>query len=280
MIVEKDIDLYKYSTMRTHSIGAVMYTPENIDELKELVFKLQGNCYYLGGGSNVVFASRVERPIVNLMALNKNLNVNSDGTITAGCSVRIQKLINFGMEQGRGGFEYLYSLPASVGGIVFMNAGRGKVHNQQISDWIESIDYIDFDDLTIKKMHIEPDKWSYRYSPFQKMNAVIYSVTFKMNSYPKEQIESRIQERIDSVKINQEGNKPSCGSVMHTCNKYIMFLFKGYRKGGAHYSKKVNNWISNDNNATGDDVIALIEKPLKVHRLLGLACIPEIRIYK
>ena len=100
MIVEKDIDLYKYSTMRTHSIGAAMYTPENLDELKELVFELQGDCYYLGGGSNVVFASRVERPIVNLMAINKNLNVNSDGTITAGCSVRIQKLINFGIEQG------------------------------------------------------------------------------------------------------------------------------------------------------------------------------------
>ena len=161
-----------------------------------------------------------------------------------------------------------------------MNAGRGKVHNQQISDWIESIDYLDLDDLTLRNMHIDPAKWSYRYSPFQKMNTVIYSVTFKMKSYPKEQIESRIQERIDSVKINQEGNNPSCGSVMHTCNKYIMFLFKGYRKGGAHYSKKVNNWISNDNNATGDDVIALIEKPLKVHRILGQVCIPEIRIYK
>ena len=48
MRIDKGIDLYRYSTMRTHSMGAVMYTPESIDELIGLMSELQGNCYFLG----------------------------------------------------------------------------------------------------------------------------------------------------------------------------------------------------------------------------------------
>lgn len=164
-IVEKQ-DLFNFSTMRTHSMCAVMYTPENIEELKELFLRLKSDCYFLGGGSNVVFASHVEKPIVNLMELDDTIKINENGTVTAGCSVRIQKLINFGKEHSLGGFEYLYSLPASVGGIVYMNAGRGKVHHQQISDWLESVDYLDSSDMRTKSMNIESDKWKYRQSPF------------------------------------------------------------------------------------------------------------------
>ena len=69
MKIEKSIDLYNYSTMRTHSIGDIMYTPQNIDEFKLLLDELQGDCYFLGGGSNIVFASSVKKPIVNLMEL-------------------------------------------------------------------------------------------------------------------------------------------------------------------------------------------------------------------
>lgn len=277
---ETNVNLYMYSTMRTKSYGSVMYTPENIEELRDIISQLKGNCYILAAGSNIVFGSYVEKPIVNLMELNKEMYFLNNGILKVGCSVRIQKLINYAMENSLGGFEYLYSLPASVGGVVYMNAGRGMIHNQQVSDWIDTIEYLDLDDMVIKEKTKVTEEWSYRCSPFQKMNAIILSVNFKMKHFPKEQIAAKIKDRIDKVKKDQEGNKPSCGSVMHTCNKYVMFLFKGYRKGGAHYSKKVNNWISNDKNATGDDVVKLIEAPQKIHRLFKLPCVPEIRIFK
>lgn len=85
----------------------------------------------------MVFASYVEKNIVNLMELNNELDLYDDGTVMEGCSVRIQKLINFGKEYALGGFEYLYSLPASVGGFVYIIAGRGRMHLQQISDQVQ-----------------------------------------------------------------------------------------------------------------------------------------------
>ncbi len=280
MKIEKNIGLFKYSTMRTHSVGALMYTPERTDELIELMSELQGDRYFLGGGSNVVFASRVEKPIVNLMELNDELALNDDGTVTAGCSVRIQKLINFGKEHAIGGFEYLYSLPASVGGIVYMNAGRGRIHHQQISDWLESVEYLDLTDMQVKTMLIDKSQWTYRCSPFHQMKAVILSATFRMKKSSVEEVTAKIQERKDTVKVSQEGNKPSCGSVFNKNNKYIMRLLRGKRIGGACYSKKTNNWISNDQNGTADDVIALIDLAKKLHRLTFQKCKLEIKVFK
>lgn len=280
MKIEYNIDLYKFSTMRTPSIASVMYTPVNAKELIDAILTCKYDCYFLGGGSNIVFADRVEKPIINLMEFNKTLERKENGTITAGCSVRIQKLINFGKENGMGGFEYLYSLPASVGGIVYMNAGRGQVYHQQISDWLQSVEYLDLNDMQVKTMSVDKAQWSYRHSPFQEMNAVILSATFYMLISSVEDVAARIQERIDNVKANQEANKPSCGSVFNKENKFIMRLLRGKRIGGAHFSKKTNNWISNDENGTADDVIALMEWAQKWHKRFGIECVPEIRIFK
>lgn len=280
MRISRDIDLYKYSTMRTHSIGDIMYTPENVEELKGLIHKLHGDCYFIGGGSNVVFCSRVHIPIVNLMELNHNLQLNADGTVVAGCSVRIQKLINFGCEHSLGGFEYLYSLPASVGGIVYMNAGRGKSFHQQISDWLESVEYLDLNDMEVKTMKVEKALWGYRCSPFQKMKAVILSAKFRMQQSTKERIAANIQKRKEIALSTQEGNKPSCGSVFHTYNKYLMYLLRGRRVAGACYSKKTLNWISNDREGTSDDIIALIQKAHRLHQLFFQHCELEIKIVK
>lgn len=280
MRTEKDIDLFKYSTMRTHSVGALMYTPERTDELIGLMSELHGDCYFLGGGSNVVFASKVERPIINLMELDDSITLNPDGSVSAGCSVRIQKLINFGKEHALGGFEYLYSLPASVGGIVYMNAGRGRKHHQQISDRLESVSYLDLEDLKFKTMSIDKSQWAFRCSPFQQMNAVILSATFRLKPSSQEEVAAEIQKRKDAVKVSQEGNKPSCGSVFNKKNGYIMRFLRGKRIGGARYSKKTNNWISNDRNGSANDVIALIRYAQKLHKFLFQECKLEVRIFE
>lgn len=280
MKLDKEIDLFKFSTMRTHSIGSRMYTPENNEELIQAINACNSDCYFLGGGSNIVFADRVEKPIINLMELNNSLTLNKDGTVTAGCSVRIQKLINFGKDNAMGGFEYLYSLPASVGGIVYMNAGRGRRHNQQISDYIESIEYLDINDMQVKTMLLNKELWTYRHSPFHKMKAVILTTTFKMQKSTTMDVTTRIQERKDIVRKTQEGNKPSCGSVFNKHNKYIMFLLRGKRIGGARYSQITNNWISNDMNGSADDVIKLVNYAKLLHKVLFQKCTLEIKIFK
>ena len=76
-----------------------------------------------------------------------------------------------------------------------MNAGRAKIHHQQISDWLQSVEYLDLNDMKVKSMKVEKSEWTYRCSPFQKMNVVILSATFIMQKSSVEEITARIQER-------------------------------------------------------------------------------------
>ena len=76
-----------------------------------------------------------------------------DGILECGASVRIQSLLEKIKEFSLGGIEYLASVPSSVGGAVYMNAGRGRKIKRSISDYIESVRYLDIADMQIKNMY-------------------------------------------------------------------------------------------------------------------------------
>lgn len=61
--------------------------------------------------------------------------------VKVGCSVRIQTLIRDLQKHSLGGIEYLFSVPTSVGGAVYMNAGRGKSEGLTISDYLVEVEY-------------------------------------------------------------------------------------------------------------------------------------------
>lgn len=116
--MEKDVPLFKYYTMRAHCTASVMFSQDNTEALIEEILRCNGDCCFLGGCSNILFADHVEKLIINLMALNNNLTLNKEGTFTVGCFVSIQRFINYGKDNAIGGFEYLYFSSARVGAIV------------------------------------------------------------------------------------------------------------------------------------------------------------------
>lgn len=270
MKILKDCDLYPCNTMRLHSVAEVVYFPENRQELIELIkdFKLKGKSYYIfSGGSNIIFAERVKTPLICLMSLDKDIAHLPDGTVKVGCSVRVQTLIRDLQKNGLGGIEYLFSVPTSVGGAVYMNAGRGKSVGVTISDYLEEVEYyspIDDEFRTYKK---DAREFSHRHSPFQETEAVIISATFRFKQQDGEETERLILERMDHSKKHLSADKPSCGSAFCEGNRIVYRLLMGKRVGGAMYSKKTPDWISNMGDATASDVMALIEKGKRLHRL-------------
>ena len=144
MKTKKSFDLFQYNTMRLHSVADSVFFPESREELINLIrdFKKIGRPYYIfSGGSNIIFAEQVKTPLVCLMSLDKGIDYLEDGRVKVGCSVRIQILIRDLQKHGMGGIEYLFSVPTSVGGAVYMNAGRGKSIGVTISDYLEEVEY-------------------------------------------------------------------------------------------------------------------------------------------
>ena len=282
MKIYNEIDLYRYNTMKLHSIARIMYEPENVDELLVIFRKLkkEGTTFYLlSAGSNIVFGARIERPIVYLMSFNTNMSFGEDGTLECGASVRIQSLLEKMKEFSLGGIEYLASVPSSVGGAVYMNAGRGRKIKRSISDYIESVRYLDIADMQIKNMYGN-DGYLYRSSPFQSLNAVILSARFKLIKQDVDITNRLIKERLAYSQRYLSADKPSCGSVFCLMNPVIMRLLRGTGYGGAIFSKKTSNWISNIDNAKVGDIEVLIGKAIRWHKVFFSKYKVEIRFFR
>lgn len=280
MRVEKECDLFPHNTMRLHSIASVMYSPENRGELTELIKKLSADnkaYHILSAGSNIVFADHVETPLINLMELDKSIEYLDGGNVRVGCSVRIQSLIRDLQKHGLGGIEYLFSVPSSVGGAVYMNAGRGKSEGKSISDYLLEVEYYSPEEGVFKTYFKRKEDFSYRHSPFQGMNVVIVSATFKFKEQEADVTETLIKERMEHSKKHLSADKPSCGTVFCEGNRIVYRLLMGKKVGGAMYSKKTPDWISNMGDATASDVMALIEKGKRLHKLFLSRCEVEIR---
>lgn len=280
MKILNDCDLHPYNTMRLHSVADEVFFPESREELTGLIkeFRQKGQKYAVfSGGSNIIFAEQVKTPLVCLMSLDKGIDYLEDGRVKVGCSVRIQTLIRDLQKHGMGGIEYLFSVPTSVGGAVYMNAGRGKSIGVTISDYLEEVEYyspLDDEFRTYQKSAVE---FSHRRSPFQETEAVIVSATFRFPMQDREETERKIQERMEHSKKHLSADKPSCGSVFCEGNRIVYRLLMGKRVGGAMYSKKTPDWISNMGDATASDVMALIEKGKRLHKLFFSHCKVEIR---
>lgn len=276
---EQSKDLYASNTMHLHCVAEIVYYPESIGELCDLLEEYP-NALILAAGSNVVLPERLQRPVISLMSLNNSLANLEDGRVYVGCSVRVQKLIRFLQAHQLGGIEYLYSVPASVGGLVYMNGGRGKSKNMAISDYLESVEYLDLNDNEIINYIMNRSDFSYRHSPFQDMNVIILSATFRFKIQEPKETEKLIKERLDYSKKHLSADKPSCGSVFKNGNRIVYRLLRGMRCGGAMFSKKTSNWISNVDNASYNDICKLIKRAQFFHKLFLSSCEPEVKIIK
>lgn len=280
MKIKEHCDLYQYNTMRLHSVADVVYFPESREELINLIrdFKEKGRPFFtFSGGSNIIFAEKVTTPLVNLMEYDKGIYYLESGLVKVGCSVRVQTLIRDLQKHGLGGIEYLFSVPTSLGGAVYMNAGRGKDIGLAISDYLEEVEYYSPMENKFLKYIKKDGDFTYRHSPFQDMDAIIVSATFRFKEQDAGVTEALIKERMVHSKKYLSADKPSCGTVFCEGNRIVYRLLMGKRVGGAMYSKKTPDWISNMGNATASDVMALIEKGKKLHKLFFSRNKVEIR---
>ena len=280
MKIQKEFDLYPRNTMRLHSVAEQIYTPESEGELDGLIRDFQNknqSFTLLSAGSNIVFADRVSTPLIDMMSIDDRIKYLENGDVYVGASVRIQTLIRDLQKHQLGGIEYLFSVPSSVGGALFMNAGRGKSIGVAISDYLKKVYYYDISSNEFCWYEKKESDFSHRHSPFQDAPRIILGAVFNFKDQDEEETERLIKERMDHSKKYLSADKPSCGSVYCKGNRIVFRLLMGRKRGGAMFSKKTPNWISNMGNATSEDVLYLIRLGQRIHRLFLSKCEVEIR---
>lgn len=262
---KEDISLRNYNTYRINTICKFLVFPKTVEELIKILKHLRENnikYYLLGNGSNIILTmDYYDGVMIKLDNLN-NVTYN-DNLVTAEAGHSLIKLSLDTIEKGFSGMECLTGIPGCVGASVAMNAGA---YHSDISEVLKYIKVLTPDNKVVTMEKKELD-FSYRDS-FLKKNKdyIVLSATFELTRGNIEEMKTQIQERKRKRIESQPLDMPSAGSVFRNpANNYAGALIeknnlKGYNINGAEVSTKHANFIVNKGNATGRDIVELINK--------------------
>lgn len=264
MKILNDISMKEYTTYKTGGIVKKMYFPENEDELIELLKKIKKEnikYFIIGNGSNIIVDdSYFNGVIINLKKLN-NYCIN-DNLVYCQCGVMLPFIANLTINSSLKGLESLISIPGTIGGSIYNNAGA---YNVEISDYIKEIKVLN-DKLEIISLNKKDCNFKYRDSIFKhQKNFIILSCILELGESDKKELLKVVNLRKEKRQMSQPLEYPSAGSVFRNpINTYAGALIeslnlKGKTIGGAKISEKHANFIINENNATSNDIKNLIK---------------------
>lgn len=219
----------------------------------------------LGGGSNILFKRHRVRSLILKNKLPKTLTELDPCSIEASSTTMVASILSWCYERQLSSFYYLASVPATVGGAIAMNAGRGRKHRQTIYDFVQSVTILRGDRVQVLSRDQIP--LDYRKTPFTGIkNDLVLSATFRFQ--PAEITGNPRQERVQWSKENQDYSAPNCGSVFKDFAPRLLSMMRGKRFLNASYSTKTLNWMLNSGSKSWP-LVVLIRITQLLHRLTG-----------
>ena len=263
-----DISLKRYNTYRIDLKCKYLVFPNEKEEFRDLIkYLVSHDMMYLvlGNGSNVIFACDYYDGVVILLHKLNDLKINGE-SISVGAGYSLQRLAIDTSNSGLSGLEFATGIPGLVGASVAMNAGA---YNDSLSSVVESVLVLnpEFDFVMMSREDLEFD---YRNSFFKKNhNYYIVEVNLKLIQGNSDEILEKISKRRVKRLETQPLDMPSAGSVfrnpegMHAGALIENCGLKGFSIGGAMVSSKHANFIVNNGNCTGMEVVQVIERVKK-----------------
>ncbi len=208
------------------------------------------------------------------------IKINTDHMLV-GAAVLDNYLSKFCSQNSISGYEFLYTIPGSIGGNIFMNAG---CYDQEVKDKLISVIYFDINENKVFEKNINELKFDYRRG-FQKNNTIILYGKFKISYGDQNAIKKLMKEYEDIRNQTQPLKANCCGSIFkNPSNQSAWKLIKSsidesFYNGPVKLSKKHSNFFENDPNISAnsiDQFISIIQKRVKDKHKVTLE--KEIRI--
>lgn len=269
MKIEYDIDLSKWSNWKVGGIANCLITINSSDDYVlalDYAKKHALKPVIIGNTTNLLFDN--ERLNIALIKLSDNFNdvVFKSESILVGANNFCPFLSRKAQKQGVSGLEHIIGIPATIGGLVYMNGGSKR---KTISENIIAVTSINNKGKIIRRKRDECC-FSYRKSIFQSLNELIISVELSISIESKDIIRKECLNILKDRREKFPRKEPSCGSVFISNpvmydkigppGKIIENLgFKGMSIGGAEVSSHHANFIVNKNFAKAGDILALVD---------------------
>ncbi|TSC81632.1 MAG: UDP-N-acetylmuramate dehydrogenase [Parcubacteria group bacterium Gr01-1014_20] len=305
--VKENISLLNLSNYKIGGPARFLFvakTEQDISAGIKLAKAKRQKIFILGGGTNLLISDKGFPGFVIKPDLDFRSKKGEKINIGAGTS--ISDLLNFTVKNKLSGFEWAGGLPGTVGGAIYGNAGAFA---GEIKDSVELVRSFNIKTEKFVERDKEECNFEYRSSIFKKKRGeeIIVSAVFKLALGSHEKIKTAILEKIKHREERQPLEYPNVGSIFknvdvrkfpkgklgevaHVVKKdpfpviptaYLIAEagLKGISFGGAMISPKHPNFIVNAENATANDVLALISLvKSEVKRKFGVILEEEVQM--
>ncbi len=263
--VKENVLLAPYTSARIGGPADIFVMADDVAELAriiKLLWKQEMPFTILGGGSNVLVSDRGIRGVV---VMNRAKAVRFHGgdqpSVMVESGVVFSNLANRCASKSFAGLEWAATVPGTIGGAVYGNAGAfgGDMAGNLI--WAELLT-----DTSREKFTVEQMGYGYRTSMLKRgeVKAIVLSAELSLKNSTKEEATVKIQQFSAHRKATQPPGA-SMGSMFKNPNgDYAGKLIeacglKGMRIGNAEISLLHGNFFINHANTRAEDIRALVE---------------------
>lgn len=254
-MIHNDYPLKNITTIGLGGICKEFICPTNTKDL--LSIKVNQKTLFIGNGSNICFVTNYYNgTIISLKRMSKELS-HDNNYIHCTTNISCSKVARYLHKNHISGYEYLYGIPGTIGGALYMNAGAfseeilSHVYKIKLIDSVGKIYYLERKDLN----------FSYRASNIDQ-NSLIISVELYnyKNIFDKDLLNQLDNKRKNSQPVNQL----SCGCIFkNPRGNFAAKLIedsglKGKRIGGIYISRKHSNYFINDGTGSFRDFLKLL----------------------
>ncbi len=256
---EKPFDFAKNSSIGCGGSAEICFYPKSVVELTSLIERLTADgigYYILGNLTNVLPPDGdTKRAVIRTKNLNGILFTDSGAFVYTG--VNSGALIAACRREKKSGAEFLYGVPCTMGGALYMNAGAGGKYIEEI---VESV--LVLRDGKTRLLAKKDCDYAYKHSAFMDNGDVILGASLRLKTATADEISAHEKYYADRRKHLPTGRSMGC-VFKNPQNAFAGDLiersgFKGMRIGGASVSERHANFIINNSGATASQIRSLI----------------------
>lgn len=262
--VQENVPLAPYTSARIGGPADVLVTVNSAEELADalrLIWEREMPHTILGGGSNVLVSDKGLRGVAVLnRAKALRFETGDQPAVWCEAGVVIANLAKRCASKGLAGLEWSATVPGTVGGAVYGNAGAFGGDMTQSLAWAEL--------LTMngrEKYSLEQMGYGYRTSILKRreVDGIVLSALLKLKNSTKEEVSVKIEQFSERRKAAQPPGA-SMGSMFknpagdHAGRLIEAAGLKGTRIGNAEISTLHGNFFINRGETKAEDVRALI----------------------
>ena len=263
--VKENVSLAPYTSARIGGPADILITAESADELArtlKLLWKLDLDFIMLGGGSNVLVSDKGVRGVVVLnRAKGVRFHNGDEPSVTAESGVIFSNLANRCAAKGFAGLEWAATVPGTIGGAVYGNAGAFGGDTAGNLIWAEILTEDGREKCTVEQMG-----YAYRSSVLKRgeLDGIVLAAELRLSNSTKEDVTVKV-EQFSAHRKSTQPPGASMGSMFKNPNgDYAGRLIeesglKGVRIGNAEISPLHGNFFVNHANTKAVDIFALIQ---------------------